>query len=167
MSILDLATQIFGAKDHLSVGQECVRAVVVFLYGLALVRLAGRRAFGKWAALDIVVSIVVGSNLSRALTGGAPFLGTLAATFVLMLLHWLLAHAAARSQLVSKAVEGEPIELAREGAHDVKARKIQAVSLADVQEALRQQGLEQVQEARRVVLEPSGKINVIKKDKQG
>lgn len=161
---MDLATEIFGAKDHLSAGQECARAVVVFVYGLVLVRLAGRRAFGKWAALDIVVSIVVGSNLSRALTGGAPFAGTLAATFVLMLLHWLLAHAAARSRLVSKVVEGEPIELARDGAHDVQARNRQAVSLADVQEALRQQGLEQLEDARRVVLEPSGKINVVKGD---
>jgi hypothetical protein len=38
---------------------------------------AGRRVFGRWAALDIVVAIVVGSNLSRALTGAAQLGGTL------------------------------------------------------------------------------------------
>jgi uncharacterized membrane protein YcaP (DUF421 family) len=38
---------------------------------LAIVRFVGRRVFGEWAALDIIVSIVVGSNLSRALTGSS------------------------------------------------------------------------------------------------
>ena len=64
---------------------------MIFVFGLALVRLAGRRVFGKWAALDIVVSIIIGSNLSRALTGNAPLWGTLAGTALLMALHWLLA----------------------------------------------------------------------------
>jgi len=53
---------------------------VIFAFGLALVRLAGRRVFVRWAALDIVVAVVVGSNLSRALTGTAPLGGTLAAS---------------------------------------------------------------------------------------
>lgn len=49
--------------------QDCARAVLVFICGLVLVRIAGRRVFGQWSALEIVVSIIIGSNLSRALTG--------------------------------------------------------------------------------------------------
>src|SRR3954471_6266155 len=109
---------VFGSDGHLTWWQECARAVLIFGYGLALVRLAGRRVFGKWAALDIIVSIIVGSNLSRALTGSAPLLGTLAATTLLMVLHWLLAHAAARSPRLSRLVEGPAIELARDGAEE-------------------------------------------------
>ena len=56
------------------------------------------RVFGKWSALDIIVSIMVGSNLSRALTGSAPLVGTLAATTLLMALHWVLAQLAARDR---------------------------------------------------------------------
>ena len=68
---MNWAAAIFGVDAHLSWAQECARAVLVFAYGLLLVRVAGRRIFGKWSALDIIVSIVVGSNLSRALTGSA------------------------------------------------------------------------------------------------
>ena len=92
-----MASAIFGQLGHLSWWQECDRALVVFIYGLAIVRVAGRRVFGKWAALDIIVSVIVGSNLSRALTGQASLGGTLAATTVLMVLHWVLAQAAARA----------------------------------------------------------------------
>ena len=63
---------VFGAMGDVSWFQECARSVLIFAYGLALVRSAGRRIFGKWSALDIIVAFVIGSNLSRALTGGAP-----------------------------------------------------------------------------------------------
>src|SRR3954471_16791648 len=107
---------IFGSGSDLAWYQECARAAVIFVYGLALVRIAGRRVFGKWAALDIIVSIVVGSNLSRALTGGAALFGTLAATTLLMVLHWFLSHAAARSVRLSELLEGPAIGLAHDGA---------------------------------------------------
>src|SRR5918912_2131549 len=107
--------ELFGANPHLLWWQECMRAIVIFLYGLALVRIAGRRVFGKWAALDIIVSIVIGSNLSRALTGSAALWGTLAATTLLMALHWALAHAVARSTRLSHLLEGQPIRLGAGG----------------------------------------------------
>ena len=92
MGILEF---VFGSTGHISWWQECVRAIAIFAYGLILVRLAGRRIFGRWAALDIVVAIIIGSNLSRALTGNAPFGGTLAACALLVALHWVLAQGVA------------------------------------------------------------------------
>src|ERR687885_300502 len=102
---------VFGPTGHITWAQECARALVVFIYGLALVRVAGRRVFGKWAALDIIVSIVVGSNLSRALTGSADLGGTLAATTLLMALHWILSHLAASFPTLSRVFEGRPVNL--------------------------------------------------------
>ena len=152
---------IFGQQHNLSFGQECARAVLIFVFGLVLVRLAGRRAFGKWAALDIVVAIVIGSNLSRALTGSAPLLGTLAASVIFVALHWLLANAAARWQGVARVLEGRSIELARDGQVDEAARKRHSVSRTDFDEALRRSGIGRVDKTRQVTLEPSGRITVI------
>jgi uncharacterized membrane protein YcaP (DUF421 family) len=153
---------IFGSKSDVTIVQECARAALVFAYGLAMVRVAGRREFGRWAAIDIVISIVVGSNLSRALTGNAPLAGTLAATTLLMLLHWLLAHAAARSPFVSRLVEGRAIELGRGGRIEPDRLRRLAVSEADLAEALRQAGAEAPDATRLIMLEPSGKISVLK-----
>jgi uncharacterized membrane protein YcaP (DUF421 family) len=158
VSLSDLS----GTSEHIVWWQECARAVVIFVYGLILVRIAGRRAFGKWSALDIIVSIIVGSNLSRALTGGAPLFATIAATTLLMAFHWILAHAVARSHLLSRMVEGRSIELARSGVERPAALLRHAISGKDLTEALRQAGVESVSDTRRVMLEPSGKITVIK-----
>ncbi|MBV8096806.1 MAG: DUF421 domain-containing protein [Acetobacteraceae bacterium] len=153
---------VFGTMHQVTWWQECARAALIFFYGLALVRLAGRRVFGKWSALDIIVSIIVGSNLSRALTGSAPLGGTLLATMLLMGLHWVLAHAASLSPRLSRVLEGGAIELAVGGDRRQSALVRAAVSEADLGEALRQQGIEGLAEAKRVTLEPSGKITVMK-----
>lgn len=153
---------LFGSAGHVTAGQECARAVLVFLYGLLIVRLIGRRLFGKWAALDIIVSVIIGSNLSRALTGGAPLFGTLAATTVLLGLHWILAQGAARFRSVSRLVEGAPLRLAAAGQPDLRMQRRWAISEADIHEALRNAGLDEIGAAREVVLEPSGKISVLK-----
>jgi uncharacterized membrane protein YcaP (DUF421 family) len=153
---------IFGSKGDLGIAQECARAALVFAYGLLLVRIVGRRVFGRWSAIDIVVSIIVGSNLSRTLTGNAPLLGTLAATSLIMLLHWLLAQAAVRSQAMSRLFEGRARVLGRDGRLTGRRDLRVAISDADLQEALRQAGVERVEETRLLVLEPSGKISVLK-----
>ncbi len=161
---MSFLAEIFGTNSGLSWWQECARAVVILVYGLALVRVAGRRVFGKWSALDIVVSIIVGSNLSRALTGNASMMGTLLATTLLMLLHWILAQLAARSPRVSELLEGAQIVLVRDGKADPARLRKQSISQADLNEALRQQSLEHVGHARLISLEPSGKITVLKAD---
>jgi len=156
------AADIFGTAHDITWWQECARAVVIFFYGLLLVRVSGRRVFGKWTALDIVVSLIVGSNLSRALTGSAPFVGTLIATALLMVLHWILAHAAARVRPLSVLLEGKAIELARSGRTDRSVLVHHGISEDDLNEALRQSGVETVAETRLIALEPSGKITVLK-----
>lgn len=154
--------QVFGDTGPALWWQECARAVVVFAYGLLIFRIAGRRVFGKWAALDILVSIVAGSNLSRAITGSADLFGTLAATTLLLAMHWVLARMVAASPALSRVIEGAPQVLVRSGGADGAKLSRHAISEADLKEALHAAGLEDMTEARLVVLEPSGKISVLK-----
>ena len=142
--------------------QECVRAVLVLAYGLAAVRIAGRRVFGKWTPLDILVSVVVGSSLSRTLTGNAELGGTLAATTLLMALHYVLARGAAHWGWFSWIVEGVPCELGRDGQVDAAQLRAHAISRNDLAEALRQSGVEEVSRTRLLMLEPSGTITIVK-----
>ena len=155
-------TDLVGQTGHVTWWQECARALLIFAYGLVVLRIAGRRVFGKWSALDIIVSVVVGSNLSRALTGGASLVGTLAATTLLMVLHGVLARAAVRAPWFSALVEGRAIPLARDGEAEKAALLHESISRCDLEEALRQSGVEHVADTRLIMLEPSGKITVLK-----
>jgi uncharacterized membrane protein YcaP (DUF421 family) len=157
--------ELLGGMKDLTVGQECARAVVIFFYGLVMLRLSGRRTFAQFSAVDLVVSIIVGSNLSRAMTGEVPFWGTLTAVAVLVALHLILAYAAAGSPMIASWVEGDAVLLAKDGILREAARLRCKISLTDIEESLRQHGLDGLAElsgARKLILEPSGKISVIK-----
>jgi len=150
---------LVGTLNHVTPMQECARAAIVFLWGLLLVRVAGRRIFGRWAALDIVVAIVIGSNLSRALTGNAPFSGTLLATGFMIAVHWVTAHLASRYRFWSFIAEGDPVALMVRGKLCERALMRYGVSNNDIKEALSQKDLRGIDEAEEISLEPSGKIN--------
>lgn len=159
-----ILTAIFGPQHAVTWWQECLRALLIFAYGLLLVRLAGRRVFGRWAALDMIVSVIIGSNLSRALTGTAPLWGTMAASGVLIAIHWVLARWAASSPRVSDLLEGRPIVLAEEATLRRDVMVYHNVSERDLESALRETGVGQIGAAKRVTLEPSGTITVLKRD---
>ena len=154
---------LFGTTHRVTIGQECARAVVIVLYGVTLIRVAGRRIFGKRTALDVIVSVVVGSSLSRALTGSAPLAGTLVAMVLVVVLHGLLGKLLARSSAFSHLLEGRPIVIARDGAVIEEARTGASLSEADVAETLRQHNLAELPATGEIVLEPSGRLSVLRK----
>ncbi len=162
---MEIFNEMFGTQNHVSIAQESARAALIFFYTLLMLRLSGRRTFAHWSALDIVVSFIVGSALARAMTGGAPFLGTLAAAAIVVALHVLLAHALARFQPLARLVEGDPVILIEQGLIDTNARQAHMIGLNDLQQALREQGLDGLnglENVKRVTLEANGKLSVLK-----
>ena len=156
---------LFGLQNHLSAAQEAARAILIFFYGLLLLRLSGPRMFGHWSALDIVISIMVGSALARAMTGSAPLVGTMVAAAAMAFLHVVIAHLVARNNRLAKLVEGEAVTLIDHGDIDHQARKRNKISEADIREALREQGIDgdnKSANVKRMTLEPSGKLSVVK-----
>ncbi|HEY4075567.1 MAG TPA: YetF domain-containing protein [Rhizomicrobium sp.] len=164
---MDIFTQVFGTQNHVSFMQEAARAVLIFSYGLLLLRLSGRRTFGHWSALDIVVSVILGSALGRAMTGSAPLPGTMGAAAVMVGLHVALSHLAARSSAVSRILEGEAVTLADHGQVDHQTRKAHMISENDLEAAMRQEGVDGnggLENVKVIRLETSGEISVIKRE---
>lgn len=145
--------------------QMCVRTVIIFFYGVALIRLAGRRAFGRQSALDIMLTVLVGSSLARALTGGAPFLPTMAAMFLLMVIFQIAIHVAQRSDLAGWIMKGEATTLLRDGRPDQRAMRASGISHLDLDEAARAEKVLDISELELATLERSGRISVIPRKK--
>lgn len=158
---MTLLLEVFGVTRHVEWWQELPRAFVVFMFGLILLRLSGRRAFARWSALDIVISIIMGSSLGRALTGSAPLGGTMLAMVLLVCLHGLLARTAARSERLARLIEGGAVILGHSGTVLAGQLRRHNISGTDFQEALRREGIGDVAHTRQITLEPSGNITVL------
>ena len=137
------------------------RGVLTFAYGLALIRVAGLRAFGLQSSLDIVLSILIGSNLSRALTQGSPYFPTLAATAGIVLVYWVAIQLAQRSDLVGLVLKGRSTVLARSGQPDARAMRRKGVSHLDLEEAIRRAHLPDLDAVACATLERGGQISVV------
>ena len=148
--------------SHLTALQVSIRAGLIFLAGIVYIRAVGPRTFARGSPLDIVISVVIGSNLSRALTGSAAFLPTLAGTAVLVALHWLFAWAARRSPLFERLVKGDPAVLVRDGRVEAKALARNNISPGDLEEELRLKSAAGPQEVRLATLERGGQVSVVR-----
>lgn len=155
--------EAFGSTgDDLAVPDMVVRAAVVYVAALIMVRWGEKRFLGKSTAFDVILAVIFGSVVSRAITGQSPFLATLAAGFVLVVMHWLIAKLAFRSAFLGRAVKGDSRVLIRDGRIDWDAMRRSDVGENDLLAALRISGgvtdPVRVKEAR---LERSGDISVI------
>jgi uncharacterized membrane protein YcaP (DUF421 family) len=91
MHFLNELLGLQASSHNINTLQMCARAILVFLWALLLLRLAGNRAFGSGSALDMVLKVVFGAVLSRAIVAASPFGATMLAGAVLMGLYRLLA----------------------------------------------------------------------------
>lgn len=71
---VDLALGLNVDAQKLNIWQMGLRAVVIYITAFIMVRIAGDRRFiGKYAAIDVVLGIILGSTLSRAINGTSAF----------------------------------------------------------------------------------------------
>jgi uncharacterized membrane protein YcaP (DUF421 family) len=132
-------------------------------FGILCVRIAGRRTLAHYSPLDIVVALIVGSNISRVMTGKAAFVSALAATLALVILHRLLAYASMRWGWLAWLVKSRPIKVIADGKVDPKALRRANLSREDLYEAIRSEQVADPDGIELAVLESSGKLSVVPK----
>jgi uncharacterized membrane protein YcaP (DUF421 family) len=167
-------SQFFSAFDRalgaslrgseLTIGQVCLRAVVVFVLWLVVVRIAERRMLGRYSGFDVVVSVTLGAVLGSAIYGSAPFWGSMAAAAILVTLHWVLALLTSRWHWFGDLVKGHARVLVKDGVVDWHALRRNFLSEHDLKEMLRLRGrIGDPSEARLAVLERNGEISGLPK----
>jgi uncharacterized membrane protein YcaP (DUF421 family) len=138
------------------------RAVVVYVITVFMVRLAKKRFMGRATAFDVILGIMIGSIVSRAVTGNAPFLPALAATAALIGMHWLFSGLALHWHGFGSLIKGKPQLLIDKGNVDTEAMKAMHMSEHDLWEALRDKGISSLRQVNEARLERSGNLSVLK-----
>ena len=163
--VFELLGKTFGGDvpaQPLPVGQVAARTLLVYLVGLALVRLGKSRLISGVASVDVVSGFILGSVLSRGITGDASLSGTFVATAVLVGAHWAITRAAWHWHSIGTLVKGRFYLLVEDGRilDDQMCRS--HISRTDLQEAMRRHGIESLQEVKRAYKERNGEVTIIK-----
>lgn len=160
----DTFNQLLGLETEvLSIWQMACRAAIIYVAGLAMVRFGGDRRFsGRHAAMDVLLGVILGSTLSRAINGSAPFFATIVATVVLVSLHRLFAIAAFHFPAFDTFIKGQSRVLIQDGQLRYPILQRSHITPSDLQSTLRLNSQctspSQVSIAR---LERSGQISIV------
>lgn len=158
--------QLFGGGKDLNVLQMCCRAFFIFFITLVLLRISGRRTFGKHTAFDNTLAIILGAVLSRAVVGASPFIPTVIASLLLVALHRALAWLSIKNAAISKMLKGDNIPLYKNGKIEKENLGRSLMSEKDLMADLRlKAGSETLEDAEQIYMETTGEVSVIKKKK--
>jgi len=150
------------AKD-LTFLQISLRAVIIFLATLIMVRLGHKRSLARKSAFDAVLLVILASFLARAVNGTAPLFETIGAGFVVVLLNRLLALFAYQSHAFGILIKGRPELIIDNGDLVFQTMRRNHISKHDVEEDMRlEASLEDLKKIRRGFVERSGDISFIK-----
>jgi uncharacterized membrane protein YcaP (DUF421 family) len=124
---------------NVSAVQMALRTVVIYAFSLVIVRLGSKRFLSEATAFDVIVGIMLGSVMSRAINGSAPFFPTLLGGLVLVGMHWLLGVLAYHVSWFGTLVKGNPVLVIKDGNIQQEGMRRAALSDHDLGQALRLQ----------------------------
>ncbi len=140
-----------------------LRGVVVYLFLLAALRLSGRRELGQMTSFDLVLLLLVSNAVQNSLNAGDNSLGGgLVSAATLFLVNRAVGYAAWRWRWIDRLVQGRPLRLVTDGRVHTGALRSERLTLAELRSALRKQGIGNIGDCQRVVLEPDGTLTAIR-----
>ena len=144
-----------------------LRACVIYVLVMVLVRVSGKRAVGQFTPFDLVLLILIGNAVQNGINGGDNSLtGAVIMATTLITLNYLVAWQTSRNRMVERWVEGEPVVLARDGKVFRQVLRRELVSHDDFAEALRMNNIAEVDDVHLALLETNGRISVIPRERK-
>lgn len=142
--------------------QMALRTIIIYMCSLAIIRIGSKRFLSQASAFDVIVGIMLGSVMSRAINGSAPLFPTLLSGLVLIGVHWLLAALAFHINWLGPFVKGNPVLLIKDGHVQQQGMRQAGLSDHDLAQALRMQNDHtDPAKIRLAYLERDGNISVI------
>ncbi len=145
-------------------------ALRTFIVVIALVlglKLMGKRQLGQMNIYDLVLIMLLANAGQNAMTQASGYiLPGLVSSAVLFLSGWTITKAFAASPELEKRIVGSSVLLLNDGAILKENLKKEKVTFDEVMAAIRQHGLEHVNQVQMAVLETDGTISVIPKSKK-
>lgn len=155
-----------GGYDMEIYGIISLRVVVVYLLIVLIFRLMGKREIGELGIIDLVVFIMIADIAVICIERyNESFFKPLLPMGILVLIQIIFSHFSLRSRSFRKLVDGEPTIIIKDGKIIEKQMKKQRYNFDDLLMQLRENNIRFISDVEFAILEPTGKLSVIKKEK--
>jgi uncharacterized membrane protein YcaP (DUF421 family) len=138
------------------------RATAIYFFLWMLTRGLGKRELAEMTAFELLLLMVVGDLIQQgvtqedtSVTGAILAVGTIGAW--ILVFSWL----SYRFRRARHLIEGAPVVVVRDGRPLEQALRLERVTLDELLESARNQGIANLRDIRLAILEPSGKFSFL------
>jgi uncharacterized membrane protein YcaP (DUF421 family) len=141
-----------------------IRAVVLYLFVLFLMRVIGRRELSTLGPVDLVLLIILGDALQQGLTqDDYSVTGALIAVGTIAVMQVGVSYVSFRSARVRRVLEGHPIVVVQDGKVLGANLRRQRMTPDELAEEMRMQQIASFDEVQWAIVENNGTVSFIKK----
>lgn len=138
------------------------RSALVYILFLVALRLSGKRELGQFTIFDLALVLLASNALQPAITGpDASLTAALIVVLTLFVLNRVVAFARIHSLRFRRLLEMGPTVIARDGKWIAAAIETEDLDDDDLGAALREYGVESVDDVKLATLEHDGSISVV------
>ncbi len=142
------------------------RAAAVYLFLLVALRLTGKRQLGQMSSFDLVVLLIISNVLQNAMIGNDnSVLGGFIGAATILLLNYGVARLVTSRKSIERLVEGSPTLLIHNGKVFEDNLRRELLTRDELMAALRRQGILAVEDVRVALLEETGAITAVRREK--
>lgn len=141
-----------------------IRTVVVYFFVTLGIRLMGKRQIGDMQPNELAVTLLISEIAAIPLQDSSqPVLNGIVAIFILVIIEIFLSVVTMKSVKFRKLMSGNSAIVIKNGVIDQKAMKKVRLTVIDLIELLRGQGVFQIENVAYAVLEVNGSLSVLQK----
>ncbi|MCM3746682.1 DUF421 domain-containing protein [Paenibacillus pasadenensis] len=151
----------------MDIGMLMLRTVLIYFVVFLIMRMMGKREIGKMSVFDLVISFMIAEiavlvieDTDRAMLEG------IVPMVVLMVVQVVIAFISMKNRRVRLLFDGKPSVIIENGKLNQAEMKKQRYNLDDLLQQLRENQVARVADVEFAILETSGKLSVIEKEKE-
>lgn len=144
--------------------EKVIRPIIVYVFLVIGLRLAGKRELAQLNPFDLVVLLTLSNTVQNAIIGDDNSVsGGLIGAATLLAVNYLVVRFLYKHERLNQLVEGASDALIEDGAIKADRMKRELISMTELEMAAHKQGFATLDEVERAVLEPGGAISFIGK----
>jgi len=145
-----------------------LRTIFMYFFIFLIMRMMGKREIGKLSVFDLVISIMIAEIAVIVIESTEKGMMTAIAPIVMLVLIQIgIAFLSLKNRTMRLLIDGKPSVLVQDGHLNRKEMLRQRYNLDDLMLQLRENQVSDLDEVQLAVLESTGKLSVIVKDRSG
>jgi uncharacterized membrane protein YcaP (DUF421 family) len=143
-----------------------LRGAIIYVFVFALLRISGTKRISQLSPLDLVLLLIISNAVQNSMNAGDNTVTAgLILAVTLVSINMLANYLIFKSRNIETLIEGQPKVIIHNGMIIESTVKSEKITRREIEEALREEGVTQINTVRYAILETDGKISIVKRGK--